>query len=103
MTDSTCPNSLCRYRNRVTGYCSYTGPCIDMVPMEISVQQEESKVPEGLTKIGYDEIIRRIMERPVRPPTNMTVEPLNAWMQGYVECQNAVIEMLVTLKDQYGR
>ena len=27
-TSSTCPDNTCKFRNRVTGYCTYNGPCI---------------------------------------------------------------------------
>lgn len=60
-------------------------------------------MPEGLTKMGYDQIVERIINRTVQPPEDMTVEMLNAWMTGYADCQKAVIDIINKLKDQYGR
>lgn len=58
---------------------------------------------EGLTQMGYDQIVERIVNRTVQPPDDMTVEMLNAWLTGYAKCQNDVLEIIGKLKDQYGR
>lgn len=99
-TDSTCPNSICKYRNRVTGHCTYSGPCVESV--YTTIERKETKMPEVLTKMGYDMIIERIVNRTVQPPDDMTVEMLNTWLTGYAKCQNDVLEIIGKLKDQTG-
>ena len=101
-TNSTCPDSTCKFRNRVTGYCTYTGPCI-MVQSAPEKYERKLPVMEGLTKMGYDEIINRILNRTVQPPNDMRVETLDAWLIGYAKCQSDVLEIIGKLKDQYGR
>ena len=61
------------------------------------------KVPEGLTKMGYDQIIERIINRAVDPPVKKTCIELTAWLTGYADCQNAIIDIIRKMKDQYGR
>ena len=100
-TDSTCPSNICKYRNRVTGHCTYGGACVESA--YVTVERREQKVSEGLTKMGYDMIFDRIVNRAVQPPDDMTVEMLNAWLSGYAKCQNDVLEIIGKLKDQYGR
>ena len=100
-TDSTCPSSICKYRNRVTGHCTYGGPCVELV--YTIIERKETKMPEGLTKMDYDMIIDRIINRTVQPHDDMTVEMLNAWLTGYAACQRDVLEIIGKLKDQYGR
>ena len=100
-TDSTCPNSICKYRNRVTGHCTYGGPCVESV--YTIIERKETKMPDGLTKMGYDMIFDRIINRTVQPPDDMTIEMLNAWLTGYATCQNDVLEIVGKLKDQYRR
>ena len=53
--------------------------------------------------MGYDDIVNRIINRTVQPPTDKTCFELNAWLQGYAECQNNILEIIGQLKDQYGR
>lgn len=101
-TNSTCPDSTCKFRNRVTGYCTYTGPCI-MVQSAPEKYERKLPVMEGLTKVGYDDIINRILNRTVQPPNDMRVETLDAWLIGYAKCQSDVLEIIGKLKDQYGR
>ena len=60
-------------------------------------------MPDGLTKMGYDDIITRIQNMVIRPPQDMNVETLYAWLKGYADAQNAVVEMIDGLKGQYGR
>ena len=55
MTDSTCPSSICRYRNRVTGHCEYSGPCV--MAVYSPPEKENRKMADGLTKVGYDDLI----------------------------------------------
>jgi hypothetical protein len=68
-------------------------------------EKYERKLPvmEGLTKIGYDDIINRILNRTVQPPNDMRVETLDAWLIGYAKCQSDVLEIIGKLKDQCGR
>lgn len=100
-TDSTCPNSICKYRNRVTGHCTYNGPCVELT--YAAIEREETKMSDQLTKMGYDQIMERIINRTVQPPDDMTVEMLNAWLTGYAACKNDMLEIIGKLKDQYGR
>ena len=100
--NSTCPDNTCKFRNRVTGYCTYTGPCI-MVQSAPEKYERKLPVREGLTKIGYDDIINRILNRTVQPPNDMRVETLDAWLIGYAKCQSDVLEIIGKLKDQCGR
>lgn len=58
---------------------------------------------KGLTKIGYDQIIDRIVNRTVDPPKDMNCFALNAWLQGYADCQNAIIDIIEKLRDDFGR
>ena len=60
-------------------------------------------MPEELTKMGYDAIISRIVNRVVEPPNGKTTYELTAWLAGYAKCQNDVLEIIGKLKDQYGR
>lgn len=60
-------------------------------------------MPEGLTKIGYDQIAEKIINRVVQPPTGKTVYELAAWFQGYADCQRAILDIIQKMKDQYGR
>lgn len=100
MTDSTCPDSFCRHRNRVTGHCEYPGPCIAITAV---YEKETRKMPEGLTKMGYDDLISRIVNRMVQTPDDMTVDTLNAWLTGYAQCQFDILKIVGQLRDQYGR
>ena len=100
VTDSTCPDSFCRHRNRVTGHCEYPGPCIATTAV---YEKETGKMPEGLTKMGYDEIFNRIVNRTVKPPQDLTVEMLNEWLSGYAQCQDDILTIIGSMKDQYGR
>ena len=56
-----------------------------------------------LTKTGYDQIIDKIVNREIEPPKGMNCFVLNAWLQGYADCQNAIIDIVEKLRDQYGR
>ena len=64
---------------------------------------EEVEMPEGLTKMGYDMIVEHIINRKIQPPNDKTCFELNAWLQGYADCQNAILEIIGKMKDQYGR
>lgn len=94
-TNSACPDSTCRYRNSL-GYCTSSGACI-MVTKKVKIEEK------GLTISGYDGIIDRIINRTVQPPNDKRCFELNAWLQGYADCQNAILEIIGQLKDQYGR
>lgn len=60
-------------------------------------------MPDGLTTIGYDDIISRILNRAIDPPKGKTAYELTAWLTGYADCQKAIIDIINKLKDQYGR
>ena len=59
-------------------------------------------MPE-LTKQGYDNIIDRIVNRTVEPPKTLTVQALNAWLNGYAQCQLEILDIIETLRDTNGR
>lgn len=69
----------------------------------------ESKADKGgllmpeLTKQGYDNIIDRIVNRTVEPPKTLTVQALNAWLNGYAQCQLEILDIIETLRDTNGR
>ena len=77
--------------------------CEEKWTMHEETIKEGLRVPNGLTNMGYDQIIERIINRMVQPLDDMTVEALNAWLTGYATCQNDVLEIIGKLKDQYGR
>lgn len=61
---------------------------------------------EGLTKMGYDQIIERIqnmqyMRFGITGPA--TLEDLERYLEGYRSCKNDIISLLQELRDQYGR
>lgn len=56
-----------------------------------------------LTKMGYDNIVDRIVNRQVDPPKNLTVTALNAWLSGYAKCQLEILDIIETLRDTNGR
>ena len=58
---------------------------------------------KGLTKMGYDGLIERIINRTIQPPNDKKWYELNAWLQGYAACQNNILLIIEELKDQYGR
>ena len=101
-TNSTCPDSTCKLRNRVTGYCTYTGSCI-MVQSAPEKYERKLPVMEGLTKIGYDEIINRVTNMVVTPPHGVTIVELKRWLEGHADAQACVLSILNEMKDQYGR
>ena len=47
-TFSTCPDSLCEFRNSL-GYCSRTGGCIANKTVEVPIQKEETPLAETIT------------------------------------------------------
>lgn len=102
-TNSTCPDSTCEFRNLVTGYCHHNSPCVMVKPKSEKYETRKANVMEGLTKIGYDDILLRIANRLIQPPNDMTAAELSAWLNGYLKCQNDVTEIIGNLKDQYGR
>ena len=58
---------------------------------------------EELTKIGYDNIIDRIINRKVETPKDMNCITLHAWLTGYTDCQHDIINIIKELRDQNGR
>lgn len=60
-------------------------------------------MPDELTKMGYDQIVEHIVNRTVQPPNDITVEMLNTWLTGYATCQNNILDIIVKLKENYGR
>jgi len=53
-----------------------------------------------LTKVGYDNIIDRIVNRKVEPPKDMNCITLYAWLTGYTDCQQDIINIIKELRDQ---
>lgn len=60
-------------------------------------------MPEELTKMGYDNIIYRIVNREISPPGVMTIQVMNAWLAGYAQCQNDILSIIEALRDTNGR
>ena len=55
-----------------------------------------------MTKIGLEHIINEIRNRFVEPPYDMTIETLQAWLNGYARCQNDILELIWRyMEDQY--
>jgi hypothetical protein len=67
------------------------------------MKMEELKMPEELTKMGYDQIAEKIINRIVQTPTGKTVYELAAWFQGYADCQKAILDIIQNMKDHIGR
>ena len=60
---------------------------------------------EELTEQGYKTIETRIILMEVPVPSGKTLGELHAWMDGYSECQQAILQLLDDLRTQnpYGR
>lgn len=58
---------------------------------------------EGLTKMGFDQIIERIVNRHFDPPRGKNLLEFSGYLDGYADCQNDIISLLQELRDQYGR
>lgn len=58
---------------------------------------------EGLTKMGFDQIIERIVNRQFDPPRGKNLRALSDYLTGYADCQNDIISLLQELRDRYGR
>lgn len=60
-------------------------------------------MPE-LTKMGYDMIIDRIVNRQLKElPEGLTVQELNQWLTGYATCQNHILDIIIMLRDDFAR
>lgn len=49
---STCPSSICRYRN-IFGYCTLTGPCV-MVETKVAIPVKEPEIIRCKDCIFYE-------------------------------------------------
>lgn len=58
---------------------------------------------EGLTKMGYDQIIERVLNIKTTLPELLTVDEAKLYLDGYQRCQIEIFKLLNELKDQYGR
>ena len=58
---------------------------------------------EGLTKIGFDQIIERIQNMRLGITNPATLKDLERYLEGYKRCKNDIISLLQELRDQYGR
>lgn len=58
---------------------------------------------EGLTKMGFDQIIERIVNRQFEPPRGKTLLEFSSYLTGYADCQHDIILLLQELRDQYER
>ena len=47
-----------------------------------------------LTKLGIDSPISRIVNQEVKPEEAMTTPMLNAWLNGYAQCQNDILDII---------
>lgn len=58
---------------------------------------------EGLTKMGFDQIIERIQNMRLSIAGPITLEDLERYLEGYGRCQSDIIGLLQELRDQHGR
>lgn len=58
---------------------------------------------EGLTKMGFDQIIERVLNMKTTLPELLTVDEARLYLEGYSRCQIEIFKLLNELKDQYGR
>ena len=47
-----------------------------------------------MTKIGLEHIANEIRHRIVEPPYDMSIETLQAWLNGYARCQEDILELI---------
>ena len=53
-----------------------------------------------MTKIGLEHIANEIRHRIVEPPYDMSIETLQAWLNGYARCQEDILEVIGTYKEK---
>ena len=53
-----------------------------------------------LTKIGIDNLIYRIVNREVKLEEAMTTPKLNAWLNGYAQCQADVLDIIDEMRGE---
>lgn len=58
---------------------------------------------EGLTKIGFDQIIERIQNMRLSITNPATLKDLERYLEGYKRCKSDIISLLQELRDQCGR
>ena len=52
-----------------------------------------------IVKHNYDNVIYRIVNRKVIPPTDKDCYQLNNWLQGYAQCQTEIIDIITAMKE----
>ena len=58
---------------------------------------------EGLTKMGYDQIIELIQNMRFGLTGPATLEDLERYLEGYRRCKDDILSLLQKLRDQSGR
>lgn len=53
-----------------------------------------------MTKIGLEQIMNDIRHRIVDPPYYMSIEVLQAWLNGYAKCQEDILELIGRYLDE---
>lgn len=51
----------------------------------------------GLTRIGYEDLIDRIVNRTLDPPRGITASGMTQWLNGYATCQHDIIDLIQSL------
>lgn len=55
-----------------------------------------------MTKIGLEHIANEIRHRIVEPPYDMSIEVLQAWLNGYARCQEDILGLISEyMEDQH--
>lgn len=52
-----------------------------------------------MTDIGIKDIENRVTSRLVYPPEWLTVDKLQVWVAGYLQCQRDVLDVIEELKE----
>lgn len=65
------------------------------------LNEEGGKV---MTDYGYDYILNKINEDLViNTPAHMTLEQLNAWLEGYTMATTHIVQLIEKIKDEYSQ
>lgn len=53
---------------------------------------------EGLTKLGIDILVERILKRSVEVPKELTADELMEWLNGYTSCQQTILNIIEDMR-----
>lgn len=54
---------------------------------------------KGITRIGYEDLKHRIIDRFVTPPTGLTSTELQYWLNGYHEAQTDILQIIERMEE----